>query len=414
MENLGSHWFAHNWPRKLLALVGAIALWFLVSQSITAQRTISNVSLRIVNLPSNRTVEGLLPNGLFGRRLNLTITGTKDVVDSLEPSDLEVIVDAIDLPDESVLTVSKKNLVSLSPEIDLSRHISTASAGEVMLKMSKLVTEKIPVSIGPPKGAPPEPYQFLDIYPQQFYHTVSGPQEKVHRLKEEGLQLQFDLSTLSKSELDKLQAAGRGPRSDEVAFSVPDDWKKVTFNLIGEQSEWLNDPTASKLQILFLRKQVLPLRTDIPVRVYYPAKSLNSLNPKSHPLSRNGWMIERKGVMVTNTPLKVKEVSLLFLDVVHNSLEITVVAEPGSDKRLSWALDFVDLRDLEETFVARLIGHEEQEGDPSGDSAKREARLRRRFRDYVQRLRLYKEEDTPLELECRLTDTAIVVRDVTE
>ena len=110
MDSVASKALVENWKRKLIAIVGAIAIWLFVHQSITTSRTISGVPVRIVNLPHDKTVAELLPNGILNRRVTLTLNGTKDVVDRLEPSDLEVIVDATGRPDEWILQISKKNL----------------------------------------------------------------------------------------------------------------------------------------------------------------------------------------------------------------------------------------------------------------------------------------------------------------
>lgn len=412
METVTPHFLLQNWQRKLIAIFGAIAIWFAVNQSITSTKTIGNVQVRLINLPADRTVEGLLPNGVLSKRVILTLAGTKNVVDSLEPSDIEVVVDASDLSDESTLQMTKKNLMSLNPDIDLARHITGLSSNEFVIKLSKLITEKVPILIGPPIGQAPEPYQFLDIWPQQLYQTVTGPEDQVRRLQEKGLVLVFDLSKITKSELDAIQGSTEAFRGDEVTFPVPASWKQVEVSLSHEALESINDPMASDLVISFLRKGLISLGVDIPVRVYYPVVHSSTINPQTHPLEHSGWLTENNHITQTHMPLFASEVSRWFIDVIRNDIEITIVAAPiPEQEQLAWGVEIANLRNLENTFVDFLMSDHESAGR-SSDLKKRETRLRRRFRDYVQKLKLFKSEDRPLRLDCRLGQAKILVREV--
>jgi len=123
-----SKFFTENWQRKLLALILAIIAWWFVNQSIIETKTLIGVPVRIVNLPANKTIEGLLPNGLLRRRATLTISGSKKVIEQLEPGDLEVILDASNAPNNWLVQIGKVNLVSLNPNVDLTKNISSIAA----------------------------------------------------------------------------------------------------------------------------------------------------------------------------------------------------------------------------------------------------------------------------------------------
>lgn len=414
MDALSTSPYFHNWQRKLIALVGAIAIWLFVNQSITETKAVANVPVRLVNLPAERTVEGLLPNGILSKRVTLTLTGTKDTIDSLEPSDLEVVVDAASLPDESILQVSKKNLISLNPDIDPTRTVSAVESSEFVIKLSKLITEQIPITIAAPLGQAPEGYQFLDIWPQQLHYTITGPEEQIRRLQEKGLHLTFDLNKISKAELDALEGSSEAFRGDEVIFPVPDSWKKIVLPFDGDEQQPINDPTAKELAITLLRKQPIALQVDVPVRVFYPVDTSALLNPKTHPLTRVDWLAERNSITLTSLPLFTRDVSEWFVDVVRNNIEITIVAaDPKTRSELLWGIEFVNLLDLEDTFVAFLMADHGTQRPSLIDPKKKEARLRRRFRDYVQIMRLYKGPEHPLQLECRVDRAGIVARDIT-
>lgn len=412
METITPNPFLQNWQRKLIAIVGAIVIWLAVNQSIIATKTFGNVPVRLIHLPADRTVDGLLPNGILSKRVILTLTGTKDVIDSLEASDLEVLVDAADLSDESTLQITKKNLVSLNPDVDLTHHVTSLSSNEFVIKLSRLITEKIPIVIGSPTGNPPEPYQFLDIWPQQLFQTVTGSEEQVRRLQEKGLVLVLDLNKVTKDDLDAIEGSYDVVRGDEIAFPVPSSWKQIDLPFLQDAEVIINDPLANDLVISFLRKELIALDVDIPVRVYYPVVYGNIINPHSHPLTHEGWLDEKNHIIQTQMPLYMSDVSRWFVDVIHNNIEITVVAGPRNiGESLPWAVEIADLRELENVFVA-FLNNEPTYHTTLGDPKKKEARLRRRFRDYVQKLRLFKEPDRPLHLDCRMQSSSITVREV--
>ncbi len=409
MDSLIKRIFIDDWRQKVVAVLGAFVIWLFIHQSITETKTLPNVPIRLVNIPSDRTLQGLLPNGLLNRRVNLTVSGTKDVIDNLESSDLEVLIDASTLPDEWVLQVSKKNLISLNPEIDLLHHISTVSNNELVIKMSRLITERIPVYIAPPLGTAPEGYQFLDIYPQTLYHTITGPEELLHQLEEKGFHLTFDLDEISKSQLDQLKGSELSFRSDEVNFPVPDRWKTLLVPFESELPEIINDPRAKELHITFLRKEIIPIGQEIPIRVFYPIEYSGQINPGDGALATNELVVEENDLKLFRQPLYLGEVSRLFIDIVKNNLELVVVAAPHEEREfLQWSLEFINQRELEETFVSLLLS----DRNDGSNQKKREVRLRRRFREYMQSVEVFREKGQRLMLEARLQEHTITVKDV--
>ena len=126
-------------------------------------------------------------NGFLNRGINLTVTGTKDFIEKLEPRDLEIELDAAEAPDEWVVQVNKSNLVSLNPETDISRDISQVSHPELMLDLDKLSTAKVSVRIRRPNGRPPKGYEYLGVWPKYLFHNISGPKAIVQQLHSKGL-----------------------------------------------------------------------------------------------------------------------------------------------------------------------------------------------------------------------------------
>lgn len=412
MDSIIAKIFLNNWQRKLISLIAALVIWLVVNQSITDTKIIRNVPIRIVNIPLDRTISGLLPNGILSKRITLTLSGTKDVIDELEPGDLEVLIDAslIDHA-EWILQVNKKNLISLNPNLDLHNHITQVSNNEFVIKISRLVTSKVPVTINRPVGDPPPGYEFLDIWPQRLYQTITGAEGEVRRIKESGLEVTFNLNDISKEDLDAIKTGQQGLQNDEISFFVPTKWKQVTIPFMNHVNEELNDPEAQTLRIDFLRKEFLPVEKQLPIRVFYPLKNAETLNPETHPLSQNTVITEKDHLMILNTKVYTKDVSKLFLDVISDNIEIVVVASPLTEREfLQWSVEVVDPRQLENTYLAFLFANSaNQKNSQLPISKKREQQLRKRFRDYLQKLTLYTSPDQKLTLEGRLGKNKITV-----
>ncbi len=388
-----------NWQRKLVSLIAAMVIWAFVNQSIHATKTVPGVPIRVINLPADKTIPGLLPNGVLSKRVTLSLVGTKGVVDEIESGDIEVLLDASSVDsDEWVVKISKKNLVSLNPNVDLNQHVYQVGHADLVIKLSKLVTGKIPVTIEMPSGSPPLGYDFLDIWPQHLFQTVSGPEEEVQRLKEKGLTLNFDLTDITKADIDALKSSGH---NDEISYYLPKKWKQVTIPFRNNAHEELNDPDAKNLRMDFLRKEILPLDKEIPVRVFYPLEDLAIYSPLNLHIALTDDIQEKEGLTILTRPVFVKDVSRLFIDVVRNSLEIMISSAPKSKREvLAWSVEFINPRELEDTYVAFSIANfaANKETVHGSIPKRQEELLRKRFRDYMQRMTLLLESGKKLHI----------------
>lgn len=100
-----------NIYKKIVALIAAVVIWAIVSQSITTSKVFARVPVRIVNLPQDKTIRGLMPNGTLDRKISVTLTGRKDTIDQITSSDFEVIVDATGRKgDDWIIELKKKTL----------------------------------------------------------------------------------------------------------------------------------------------------------------------------------------------------------------------------------------------------------------------------------------------------------------
>lgn len=403
----------HNWQRKLVAISTALIIWLFVNHSIIATKTIPNVPIRIIKLPPDKTIVGLLPNGVLKKRMTLTLSGTRDVIEELEPGDLEVVVDASIIDrDEWIVNIGKKNIVSLNPSIDLTHHITHVSHNEFVLKLSRIVTARIPLTITEPIGEAPKGYEFLDIWPQQLMQTLSGPAEEIQKLKAKGLKITFDLSKVTKEELDVLRREQGGTNVDEVSFPIPDKWKKVLIRYRNNSYEELNDPEAENIKIDFLHRDFLPIDRKIPIRVFYPLEHSNRINPETFDLVSSSKVEKYNGINVFTFPLYVKDVSNLFLEVIRDNLEIVLVAAPKSQREvLEWSPEIIDPNELEDTFVAYAIAQQSKKNNGYVPMSKAwEDMLRQRFRKYLERVVLWVTPNQKLSLETVLEDHEIRVK----
>ncbi|MEC7838834.1 MAG: hypothetical protein VX777_02205 [Chlamydiota bacterium] len=402
-----------NWQRKTVAIITAIILWLFVNHSIIATKTIPNVPIRIIKLPTEKTVIGLLPNGILKKRVSLTVSGTRDVIEELEPGDLEVVIDASTIDrDEWIVRIGKKNLISLNPSIDLKHHVTSVSHNEFVIKLSRIVTARIPLTILPPVGEPPKGYELLDVWPKELVQTLSGPAEEIQKLKTKGLKMTFDLSKITKNDLDSIRNVKKGPHTDEVSFPIPEKWKKVLIRYRNNSYEELNDPEAENLKIDFLYRDLLGIDRKIPIRVFYPLEFSNQLNPGTYKLTTGSKVEEYNNIKVFTFPLYVKDVSRLFLEVIRDNLEIVLVAAPKSQREvLEWSPEVIDPGELEDTYVAYMIANESKQSNGYIPLSKHwEDMIRDRFRKYLERVIFWVTPNQKLSLETVLEDDEIKVK----
>lgn len=409
MRTLLKSLFIHNWPRKCLAVILAIIVWFLVNKSLTTSKTINNVPVKIENIPPGKTVEGIQSNGFLNRRVSLTLSGNKGVLEELSANDLQVVFDASGQNGEWIATINRKNLRIGNTNPNISQGISRVSQQNFIIKLTKLVSEKIPIIITKPIGEAPAGYQFVDIWPYQLHITVSGPEDIVKKLKNRGLNLTFNLSEITKTKLDELRENSTKNHSDVVSFYIPNGWKQISIPSLSPGLIEINDPDARFLRIDFLRHELLKLHSPIPVSLYFPPNTAGVISPSKVNLIPNNFVENRSGIKMITETLYAKGVSALFLDVIKEMLEITVIVDPNNDNNLEWSTQFINARVLEERYL-RYIKSDATDDEFRGlQPHLRDSYLRNRFRSYMNRFQLYKSNHQVLELSPKLHGSSIVV-----
>lgn len=404
--------FIQHWPRKLVALILAVITWLVVNQTLTATRNISTIPVRVINIPAGKTIEGMQSNGRLAKKITLTLVGNKTILDELTPYDLEVVLDAADKPDEWIAMISKKNLVSLNPEIDISKGINRVYHPNFVIRMTKLVNELIPIIVTQPVGEAPRGYQFLDVWPYRLSLSVSGPEEVIKRLKLKEQRITFNLNDITKAQLDALANTPNSSRSDVVSYYVPEQLKQINIPILSDTPIEIDDPRAKALRIDFVRCNLLAINKPIPVTLFFPEQTLTALNPDTISLALGDVVQQTYGAKLINMPLYANGVDRLFLETVENMMQIVIIVSPKSERSLlDWSIEFINPRQLENQYVSALMSDVSDEEVRLLQPSLREEYLRNRFRSYMNRFQLFKNDDTKLDLAIFLKENVVEVHE---
>lgn len=408
MTDFLSRFFMRNWLRKIVSLGFATIIWLLVGQTVTVTRTLNNIPVRIIDLAPEQTVLGLQSNGFLDKKVSLTITGNKNTIRDLRSTNLEVVISATGHTESWIAAIDKYNLVCLDEEANIRRDIQSVAADDIFIRLTQYVTEDIKVTITTPVGSAPKGYEYLDVWPKYLIQTVSGPKEYVNALKEQGLDLTFNLNKVSFEELERNRIAQGN--HDEIIFPIPKEWKKILIPFGNTNTyETLNDPKADFLRLLFLKQEFIPLNLNLPVILFFPVKYSHSFNPLNYTLEASPPIILDQGIYQINIPLFVKDVSNLFLDVVKNNIALTVVMPPSyNNNSVNWAVEFIDEKTLEDTFVQAIVAQEH--GILHDFSLIDEAGIRHRFREYLRKLSLFGKDGHPLNLSAEISHNKVIIR----
>ena len=397
--------FLKNWERKVISLFLAIVIWLVVNHSLTTTKVLENVPVRLINIPVGMTVEGLQPNGMLSKKISLTLQGNKTELAEIAPNDIEIVLDAMDKSDDWLATITHKNLLSLNPDLNLSKTVKRVVTKRHPITLTRLVTEKIPVIVTQPIGEAPKDYQFLDIWPYCLSMTVSGPEAVIKELKAKGINLTFNLGDISRADLESLNH-----KTDEVSFYIPEIWKEILIPDLSDRPFIIDDPDAHDMRIDFVRSDLHPVGKAIPLNLFFPPEHSATLNPEIYSLAIGGLVQQKHGIRMLNKPLYAKGVSHLFVELVQEMLEISILLSPKTEK-LEWSVQFLNSRVLEDKYVSILMSDDTGSDTDLSYLKRREEYLRERFRHYMNEFRLYKSEREKFDLKVELQDHQIVVEE---
>lgn len=135
MKTLLHNLFIKNWPRKITSLGLGIFIWIMVNHSITITKTFHDVKVQVSHIPKGKTIEGLTKNNYLLKRITLTITGNKKVLEELSGSDLTVLIDARGKGGEWILSVTPEDLICINPNVDLQKSITKIISPNLIIKL---------------------------------------------------------------------------------------------------------------------------------------------------------------------------------------------------------------------------------------------------------------------------------------
>lgn len=399
-----------NFPRRLFSIFVAIAIWLAINESITTTKVIPNVPVYLEKIPQGKTVTGINPSGKLPKTLTLTVTGNRNVLERLTPHNLEVVISSNNKGMQWSEKIGKHHLRAADQEIDINRYVSKVKTDPFFVHLTKIVADFIPVYIRNPIGEAPDGYQFINVWPQRLIQKVSGPENEISQLKNEGLTVTFDLSRVRKRDLDTLFAAN--PENNEVRFLVPKDWKRVYVPFLADPQIEIEDPLANELSLEFLKTEFLELDTQIPLRLFFSAKDAHLINPTNCTLVEGAHVKNHYGSWLLDLPLSTKDVSREFLNVVKDRMEIAIHATPTNDGSLPWGIEFVDPESLESQYVKLLLPINKGSSELSQASLKTlETSLRQRFRRYLTSFALYTKQGRKASLNFQLQNGQVTLKE---
>lgn len=399
--------FLSHWERKLISLFFAIVTWLIVNHSLTTTKTLDHISVRLINIPAGMTVEGLQPNGILTRKIQISLQGNKSQLDDITSNDIEVVLDAMDKTGEWLATISRKSLISLNPDIDLSKTVKRVVIQRLPVHFTRLVTEKIPIVVTHPVGEPPRDYDFLDIWPYHLNITVSGPEDVIKHCKAKGAILTFNLNDISRADLEAQES-----KSDEISFFVPSSWKQIEIPELSERPFEIDDPQAKELRIDFVRNDLHAIGPAIPISLFFPREHQLTINPEIYKLATHGIVQPFRGLNMLRKVLYARGVSKMFIELVEDMMELSILIAPKTEKKyLDWCIVFQNAKVLEDRYVSILMSEDQHTDIDPILQQRREEYLRNRFRSYMNRFQLYASNHQKYEPKIELVDHEIVIHE---
>lgn len=406
MITLLKRFFIDNWQRKLLALILAMIIWIVVNHYMSLSTTIRNVPVRVKNIPKGQTVEGVQDNGILNRKISLNVHGNKDVIQSLEGKDLEVVIDAESTSGEWKASIDKKNVFVFNKRADY-RSITHVDASDIHLVTAPMITEKVPVFVSKPIGDPPKGYEFLDILPYKFSLNVTGPQSTVKKLQKEGVKLTFNLDHISRDELDRLYEK-KGSTEDAISYLIPQSLKKVHIPSLSKYPFEIDDIQAENLRVNFVKRELIRIQSPLPISFFLSHKLTGNQKHQQYTIKNNKFVEVKNGISIIKTPLYAKGVSPLFAEITKDLIQIVISLSPEG-KKLSWSVQIMNPHSLEDAYVEKKLSLFHGKTSLHKYKDDREEHLRNRFRKYVNQLRLFTSNNEKLSLDIRLENNQIVI-----
>jgi len=415
MKSLLINIFIKNWPRKLIALFIATIICLLVSLPKKDFKKLENISVKIINIPENKMVTGVVDDFLE-KKISFVLYGNESFLNELNSSNVMILLDATKIINRSSKEILAKdftnhksiedikNVIIKSKDIvytkkHIKKHVYLHSCEILQLNFIDTVKDTIPVLVTKPIGEPPKGYKYVDIWPYYLNITVKAPEKVLQKLKTQGLKYTVNLNNISKKDLDTLSS-----KNNEVSFCIPNCWKKINVPEIAYSNLQIDDPKANPLRIDFTKGELIALNEKVPISLFFPIKS--SFKPKNISLSENNFIKKRDDIFTTIPKLYTKSASD-FVDIVKDMLSLVVIVD--REKNLLWNIEFIYASKLEDKYVAKVLS-ENNECYGCNDKKLQEAYVRNRFRNYMNNFRLFDKNGKKIHLDIFIKENKIHIR----
>ena len=179
---------AHDIARKLLAILMAIALWFIVvanNDDLTRAHTISNIPITYLNEDVLENDYGLSLVEGQDQTVTVKLTAPYTTLNSLEASDIQVRVNLANFEQPGTYTISTSNrstnctVLINSTSVRASEIVSPSS---FQIVIDEISTKEVPITIRV-DGQPTEGYMYDDPEAEQDSVMVTGPKTIVDQIR---------------------------------------------------------------------------------------------------------------------------------------------------------------------------------------------------------------------------------------
>ena len=162
----------------------------------------------------------------------------------------------------------------------------------------------------------------------------------------------------------------------------------------------LNSADASRLEILFVKEEAVPLTQPIPLLVSFPFSSTPL------PILEGPLVEQKNGLSFLNLPLQIEGTSLAFAELIAPYLAIVISGNGSHEKELVWNLVVLASEELEDKYVETFFTHLQTQDWAKSDVVRR---IRSHFRTYLESICLTKTDGKPLSLEIHAKPSGIEV-----
>ena len=141
---------------------------------------------------------------------------------------------------------------------------------------------------------------------------------------------------------------------------------------------------------------------------FLPPNYGNAINYQKLHIATNELVESRNGLKLLTVPLLAKGVSELFVEIVKDMMEMTIVVSPKTSE-LDWSIQFINPSILEDKYISAVSSDISGEDGRSIQPGVREEYLRNRFRNYMNRFQLFKQNNQKIDLSAQLQGNTITI-----